>query len=330
MNLSELTTLRVGGPVSELIEAPLAEVVPTVTGPLLVLGGGSNILAADDGFAGVVVRDSAHEITDLGGGALRVDAGTNWDALVAMTVDMGLTGLEALSGIPGSVGAAPVQNIGAYGAEVGEVLASVRVWDRQEHAEQVLTANDLQLGYRDSLLKRSIRSGEWGPTGRWVVLSVDIELERGAGAPVRYKELAGLLGVPIGGRASAKEVRQAVLQLRGRKGMLLDPADHDTWSAGSFFTNPIVDVVPEGAPAFPAGTGFKTSAAWLIERSGFAKGFSLNGRAALSTKHVLALTNRGGANADDILELARTVQKGVREKFNIELQPEPVLVGCAL
>ena len=271
---------------------------------------------------------------------MRTSAGTPWGAFVSWTLDQGLSGLEALSGIPGTVGASPVQNVGAYGHEVAETLDHVLVWDRQEGHEARLSAEDLGFGYRTSVIKRSL-SADWGPTGRWVVLDAVFRLERSAlSAPVLYGELARRIGARAGERAQARLVREAVLALRAGKGMVLDDADHDTWSAGSFFTNPILsadeaDALPAGAPRFPAGDGrVKTSAAWLIDHAGFTKGFALPEagdppRASLSTKHVLALTNRGGAAASDIEALARAVRAGVRRAYGVDLVPEPVAVGIA-
>lgn len=268
-----------------------------------------------------------------------------WDEFVAWSLEEGLSGIEALSGIPGTVGAAPVQNVGAYGHEVSDALVAIRAWDRAEGGVTVIPAGDLGLAYRDSLLKRSLHEGDaqgrvWGPTGRWVVLDATFRLERSdLSAPVLYRELAARLGVERGERAGARRVRETVLELRASKGMVLDPADHDTWSAGSFFTNPIVSEeeaarLPEGAPRFPLEDGrVKTSAAWLIDHAGFSTGFALAGArpegASLSTKHVLALTNRGGARASEVVELALAVRAGVEERFGVRLVPEPVAVGIS-
>jgi UDP-N-acetylmuramate dehydrogenase len=254
-----------------------------------------------------------------------------------------LKGIEALSGIPGSTGATPVQNVGAYGQEVAQTIATVRVWDRQRSRVRTLPLVDLQFGYRTSLLKRSMRAlpddadpgAPWFPTPRYVVLDVTFQLRvADLSEPIAYGELARELGVAVGERAPLPDVRAAVLALRGRKGMVLDAGDPDTRSAGSFFTNPVLPAdaeLPEDAPCYPAGDGLvKTSAAWLIEQAGFGKGYGLPGPAALSTKHTLALTNRGGANAGDLLALARTVRDGVALRFGIALEPEPVLVGTAL
>ena len=368
--LAELTTLRVGGPVGDYVEttseAGLIDAVRQADAdsvPLLVIGGGSNILAADAGFEGVVVRDARAEVdlvTDdpCGGVQVTATAGTTWDDLVRRAVASHWGGFAALSGIPGTVGAAPVQNIGAYGAEVAELLASVRAWDRAAGRTVHIPLSELRLTYRDSALKRSLTDPDvgagrtWGPTGRWVVLSVTFHVHRASlSAPIAYSQLAGALDVEMGARVDAREVREAVLALRRSKGMVLDAADHDTWSAGSFFTNPILTspeaaALPEDAPRFPvadraravAGTRgapvvdglVKTSAAWLIDHAGFSKGFTApgtRGRASLSTKHVLALTNRGGATAADVVALRDAIVEGVRERYGVVLVPEPVAVG---
>jgi UDP-N-acetylmuramate dehydrogenase len=339
--------LRVGGPASRALDVESEDdLIETVRAaddagePLLVLGGGSNVLVDDAGFDGVVVRDRRRTIvtTDsyvCAGASVTVSAGQPWDDVVLRAVSEGWVGIEALSGIPGSTGATPVQNVGAYGQQISDVLAAVRVWDRGAGRIRTLTFGDLAFGYRNSVLKRSL--ADFGPTPRYVVLDVNLQLRFGdMSAPIRYPELARRLGVEVGKRAPATEVRETVLELRRSKGMVLDPDDHDTWSAGSFFTNPVLDAagdaaLPEDAPRYPAeGGGVKTSAAWLIERAGFGKGFGLPGPAALSTKHTLALTNRGDATAAELLALARTVRDGVRAAFGIELVAEPVLVGCSL
>lgn len=374
--LADLTTLRVGGPADAYLEASSeAELIDAVRAaddagePLLVLGGGSNLLVSDEGFGGVVVRDVRSEIRidaedTCGGGSLTATAGQDWDQLVAQTVAQEWVGIEALSGIPGTVGAAPVQNIGAYGQEVAGVVASVRVWDREQSRIRTLPLVDLDFGYRTSLLKRTMHASPdggdiWYPSPRFVVLDVNLQMRLGTlSAPIGYPELARRLGVQVGERAPSAEVRAAVLELRGSKGMLLDDPsapDHDRWSAGSFFTNPVVaadqaDLLPADAPRFPVRSALpsrttgpslgeidptlvKTSAAWLIEHAGFTKGFGVHGpssAARLSTKHTLALTNRGAATAAEIVELARTVRDGVLDAYGIELVPEPVLVGVAL
>lgn len=334
--LAEHTTLRLGGPARAWVEATTADrLVDAVRScdasgtPVLLVAGGSNLVVADDGFDGTVVRIATRGVTvagdTCGGAFVTVAAGEVWDDLVARAVEEGWVGVEALSGIPGSVGATPVQNVGAYGQEVADTIASVRCWDRVESAYRTFAVADCGFGYRTSRFKRD--------PGRYVVLEVTFQLTLGdLGAPVRYAELARTLGVEPGSRAPSRAVREAVLGLRAGKGMVLDAQDHDTWSAGSFFTNPFVDpeAVPDGAPRWeqPDGT-VKTSAAWLIEHAGFGKGYG-NDRAALSTKHTLALTNRGGARTADLLALAGEVQRGVHERFGIWLDNEPVLVGCEL
>lgn len=372
--LADLTTLRVGGPARSLVRATTeGELIDAVRAadadgvPVLVLGGGSNLLVADEGFDGVVVQDVRSGVTvdmvdSCGGGSFRVPAGHSWDALVEQAVAERFVGLEALSGIPGTVGAAPVQNIGAYGQEVAGVISTVRVYDRVLGRARLLAVGELGLGYRTSLLKRSMHQPDddgrvWTPSPRYVVLEVAFQTRLGTLSPeVAYPELARRLGVEVGTRAEIAQVRAAVLELRAGKGMLAGPAsDHDTWSAGSFFMNPVVRAadaasLPEGAPRFEVRSSLpevttgpalgavdaslvKTSAAWLIERAGFGKGFGVHGeesRARLSTKHALALTNRGQATAADVVELARAVRDGVRDAFGIELVPEPVMVGVTL
>ena len=345
MRLADHTTFRVGGAATRYLSVSTTDaVIDAVTAvdsavePLLVLGGGSNLLVSDDGFAGTVVqlatRGISVEAADACSGVtVRVAAGEPWDAFVAHAVGQGWAGLEALSGIPGSTGATPLQNVGAYGQEVAETIASVRTWDRQQGRVRTLANADCEFGYRRSRLKEEQLRG----APRFVVLEVTFQLRRGdAAAPVRYAELARALGVEVGSRAGLAQVRAAVLQLRSGKGMVLDAADHDTWSAGSFFTNPILavadaDRLPAEAPRWPVAEGrVKTSAAWLIEHAGFGKGFGLPGPAALSTKHTLAVTNRGPARAEDVLNLARQVRDGVLDTFAVELVAEPVLVGCRL
>lgn len=287
---------------------------------------------------------------------LSVSGGLAWDRLVECCVTQGFSGLEALSGIPGVVGAAPVQNIGAYGGEVADCLLGVTAWDRQEHQLVYLSAADLRFGYRDSLLKQSrlqigadcgtprfapARPGTNPATGRWIVLEVDFALQRGGGTPVRYAQLAGALGVPMDTVVPAAQIRTAVLELRHSKGMVLDPSDHDTWSVGSFFTNPILPVeaaaaleLPQDAPRWEAAlpgrageVGVKLSAAWLIEHSGITKGFALPGAGAgVSTKHVLALTNRGNATAADIQALGSHIIAAVQGAYGVTLVPEPVIL----
>ena len=344
--LAEHTTLRLGGPATRWVvattEAELVEAVSAADAagePVLVLGGGSNLVVADEGFAGTVVEVATRGIASdtepspggsddptCGGAMVTVAAGERWDDVVARAVERGWVGVEALSGIPGSVGATPIQNVGAYGQDVSQTIAQVRVWDRVLRGVRTFAAADCRFGYRHSRFKAD--------PGRHVVLSVTFQLRIGTlSAPVAYAELARTLGIEVGRRAPLAEVREAVLGLRRGKGMVLDAADHDTWSAGSFFTNPVVaaDRVPDGAPAWPAGEGtVKTSAAWLIEHAGYGKGYPGSGPVTLSTKHTLALTNRGGATTADLLGLAREIRAGVMDRFGIELVNEPVMVGATL
>jgi len=348
--LSGLTTLRVGGPADAMVVAETdAELIEAVAGadasgqPLTILGGGSNVVVADSGLEGtaIVVRTRGVEVSvDACSGAwVTVAAGEPWDDLVARAVAEEWSGIEALSGIPGLTGATPIQNVGAYGQEVGHTLARVTAYDRLARRIEVFAAGDCGFGYRTSRFKVS--------PGRYVVLSVAFQLPLGSlSAPVAYAELADRLGIAAGERAPSAEVRAAVLELRRGKGMVLDPADHDTWSVGSFFTNPVVpaSVVPEGAPSWPVSGGaaggsgdsvagadlVKTSAAWLVERAGFPRGYPEGGAARLSTKHTLAITNRGDASAADVIALARTIRDGVRDRLGIDLVPEPVLIGCSL
>ena len=348
--LAERTTLRLGGPATRFLRATTAaDLVDAVRGcdadeePLLLLGGGSNLVIADAGFGGTVVQvaTAGRRADPLGDGLVQftVEAGEDWDATVAEAVAQGLGGLECLSGIPGLVGATPVQNVGAYGVEISQVLTSVDVLDRRNGRVQQMPAASLGLAYRTSVLKG---------TDQAVVLRARFALTAGGqSAPIRYAELARVLGVGPGDRVPVEAARAAVLDLRRGKGMVLDPDDHDTWSAGSFFTNPLLDEstlagvlirIAErlgsdvDVPVYPAGPGHaKLSAAWLIERAGFTKGHrGPGGRVALSGKHTLALTNRGGASTEDLLDLAREVRDGVRAAFGVELLPEPVMVGCSV
>ncbi|MGJ4092049.1 UDP-N-acetylmuramate dehydrogenase [Corynebacterium macclintockiae] len=394
-SFADMTTLRIGAAPAGVVECSSAEAVAQVvsfldahTQPLLVVGGGSNLvvgegdevsqlvvvlLSAGGGEGGVDNKDAEEKgaeddvMIDRETGVVRAFAGVEWDQLVAATVEAGLGGLECLSGIPGSVGATPVQNVGAYGAEVAQVLRRVQLFDRASGELEWVEPSALDLGYRYSNLKF---------TSRAVVTAVEFQLTTdGLSVPLRYGELARRLGVDADEAAAgdirrpAADVRQAVLELRAGKGMVLDMADHDTWSAGSFFTNPIVtgeeardavvaavrekcgDAEAESMPLYPvkgggagaggvagagaAGVGepqFKFSAAWLIERAGFAKGWHVpgNDRASLSTKHTLALTNRGAATSEDVVELARAVRAGVREAFGVVLEPEPIWVGVSI
>ena len=419
--LSQLTSTAVGGPVSRCVEASTEEeLVAAVSRAdqagerVLIVGGGSNILASDEPFEGTVVLvgtrgftvtdprrtagsapsdDVAREPagasphggahhgaaqhlppahggaetetgTETGGDAadersvlVEAAAGHPWDDLVRDTVERGLAGLETLAGIPGTTGATPVQNVGAYGSEVSQNIVRVRVWDRQEQRSRTFSFEDLEFSYRDSLLKRSTDHG----SPRYVVLSVTFRLERREDStPVRYAQLATALGVEVGERAPLTTVRDTVLRLRAGKGMVLDPEDRDTFSTGSFFTNPVVpeheltDRIPADAPRYPVldargrtvEGAVKFSAAWLIDHAGFGKGFGLpgtrnelldlagedvaGGRASLSSKHTLAMTNRGEASGEDVAAVARAVQRGVEQVFGVHLEPEPVLLGLSL
>ena len=324
MELAELTTLRLGGPAGRLVEARTDdEVIAAVRGsdpPALVLAGGSNVVVADDGVPGTVVRVATRGVERADAtGRLVVAAGESWDDLVALTVAEGLQGFECLSGIPGSVGATPIQNVGAYGQEVAETIESVRVYDRETDNLVDMPAAECGFGYRTSVFRYH---------DRHVVLSVSFRLRRDDhSGPLRYAELARTLGVPVGGTAPLTAVREAVLGLRRGKGMVIDPADPDSVSAGSFFTNPILDSAPEGAPTWPEADGrVKTSAAWLIEHAGFHRGHG-NGRVGISTKHTLALVNRGGATTAELMALAREIAAAVEDRFGVSLHPEPVLVG---
>jgi len=390
VRFADLTTLRVGGPIRRLVTATTPrELVDAAddawrSDDWMVVGGGSNLLVSDEGFDGTVIRIATRGIEVLpdapaGSVRLRVQAGENWDQLVAWTVGHGYSGLEALSGIPGAVGASPVQNIGAYGQELSDVLVAIEFLDEGAREPRRMTADELELGYRTSVLKRGLAG---------VVVSVELELHDTAaeravlgeaiGAPVAYRQLADALDVQLGDRVPMAKVRDAVLALRRSKGMVLDPDDLDSVSAGSFFTNPIVTervarTLPAEAPKWyllaeqpdevtplaslasqspldaflahqaaledaerqaavaPEQPLVKLSAAWLIERSGIRRGFAIPGsRAAISSKHTLALTNRGGASAEDIAQLARFVQQRVQAEFGIVLRPEPMLVGLEL
>ena len=340
--LAPLTTLRIGGPARKLVtpasEAELVEAVREADAagePLMLLAGGSNVVVSDEGFDGTVVRVTTSGRARAGerDGRVLVEAaaGEPWDAFVAAAVEEGLAGIEALSGIPGTVGATPMQNVGAYGQEVSATVDSVRVFDRSAGSERLLTPGECGFGYRTSALRGD-------PS--LVVLSVTFSLGRQPGSPVAYRELASSLGVEPGQVAPSAEIREAVLALRRGKGMVLDEADHDTWSAGSFFTNPVMSEEEFGAfseraaahgstepPGFPDGEGkVKGSAAWCIEQAGFRRGES-RGAVALSGKHALAITNRGGASAEELLAFAHEIAGRVEELFGVRLRPEPVLVG---
>ena len=336
-DLRDFTSLRVGGPAQNFVEVGTeSEIIAAIEAagdsPILIIGGGTNILVSDTGFAGTVIRITSHsiesEIDACSGATLTIGAGEDWDEFVATTLERGFAGLETLSGIPGTVGAAPIQNIGAYGHEVSEFITRVRTYDRQKKAVKTFTNSECEFSYRNSHFKAH--------PGRYVVLDVQFNLRKGEfTTAITYAELAKKLGIEVGEKAPVHATRKAVLELRAAKGMLLNPNDRDSWSAGSFFTNPIItqevaNQLPEGAPKWPTSDGrVKTSAAWLIENSGVHKGDS-HGGARVSTKHVLALTNSGNATATDIAELAKSAQKSVYEKFGITLEAEVNLVGITL
>ena len=349
--LSTLTTLGVGGPADEIVTVsdpatlvPAVEQVWAEADDWLVIGGGSNLLIGDSGFPGTVIRVATRGIDrlpdeDSGTAQLLVQAGEPWDDVVVWALERGLVGIESLSGIPGSAGAAPIQNIGAYGQDLGSSLAAVHFLDYLSGAASRIPAADLELGYRSSIFKKGLRG---------VVLAIELELADPAAVgqpvqsgPVEYAQLADALGVGIGDRIPLPALREAVLTLRASKGMLLDGRDPDAVSAGSFFTNPIVGSafaadLPADVPRFSVDDAgddraVKLSAAWLIEHSGVSRGFSLPGsRAAVSGKHTLALVNRGGATAEQIAELARYIRARVLAEFGLLLQPEPTLVGVSL
>lgn len=360
--LSDYTTLRLGGPAARFIDAETdQEIIAALQAadsrgePVLVLGGGSNLVVADEGFPGTVIRILTRGISQEpaadGGRVLTVAAGEDWDALVRRCVSGGLSGLECLSGIPGLVGATPIQNVGAYGQDVAEIIVTVRAYDRARGLEVIMPNASCGFGYRTSMFKRATESA----TGRFVVLGVTFMLAADAlSAPLRYGELARSLGMEQGGRMPLAAVREAVLALRRGKGMVLDPADPDTASAGSFFTNPVLDSAQFAAlqdkvaavcgpgtpiPRYPAEAGqVKVSAAWLIEHAGFRKGYPNLGGGRddaagagtrgprISTKHTLALVNPGGSSTKALLELAAEIADGVRDTFGVELVTEPMLV----
>lgn len=355
VRLAELTTMRVGGPARRTVTAHDADELVRVVRefdaagePLLIVSGGSNLLVADAGFAGTVVRVASRGLTvesqdARAGVTVRVAAGEPWDDFVALAVARGWAGVEALSGIPGLTGATPIQNVGAYGQDVSQTIAQVRTWDRQEGRLRTFAAADCGFTYRHSLFKETAD----GASPRYVVLDVTFRFELAdLSKPLAYADLAAGLGVDLGARVPLADAREAVLEQRRRRGMVLDAQDHDTWSCGSFFTNPILTpqrlralqervaqrLGPDaGLPRFPEPDGrTKTSAAWLIDRAGFGKGHGLPGPAALSSKHTLAVTNRGGASAADLLALAREVRDGVEATFGVRLVNEPVLVGLTL
>jgi len=335
--LSKYTSLRVGGPATKIVQVSTeAQIIAAIEEagdtPILIMGGGTNVLIADKGFEGTVIRISNNsvqaEVDACSGATLTIGAGEDWDVFVQTTIASGFAGLETLSGIPGTVGASPIQNIGAYGHEVSEFITRVRTYDRQEKALKTFTNSECEFSYRNSLFKSH--------PGRYVVLDVQFQIRRGEFSdPITYLELAKELGVELGDKAPVVATREAVLKLRASKGMLLSSEDHDSWSAGSFFTNPIIsqqaaDGLPNSAPKWPLTDGrVKISAAWLIENSGIHKGDEVGG-ARISTKHVLALTNAGSATAADIATLARKARDQVKNTFGITLEAEVNLIGIEI
>lgn len=361
-SFKDITTLRVGGPIAEFhaVESPeeLRRRVLEADGaarPLVVVGSGSNLLASDDPFAGTVVKCVCAEAPQArraeDGVHVSAPAGCVWDDLVAWCVERGLSGLEALSGIPGQLGSAVMQNLGAYGQEVGACLVSAALLDRARGTVEPVSADRLALGYRTSILRRSMEDGvdgrTWAFSPRWVVLEAEFALSERAQGLVGHAQLARALGCEPGCEMDLGQIRDSVYQVRASKGMVADPDPcgpspiHDRWSSGSFFTNPVLArdeaarKLPSDAPLYPAGDEglVKTSAAWLIERAGFPKGWGVHGpdsRATLSRLHTLAMTNRGQATSADVVELAQAVKDGVRVRFGVELKPETVLVGAEL
>ena len=335
--LSKYTSLRVGGPATKIVQVSTeAQIIAAIEEagdtPILIMGGGTNVLIADKGFEGTVIRISNNsvqsEVDACSGATLTIGAGEDWDSFVQTTITSGFAGLETLSGIPGTVGASPIQNIGAYGHEVSEFITRVRTYDRQEKVLKTFTNSECQFSYRNSYFKAH--------PGRYVVLDVQFQIRRGEFSdPITYLELAKKLGIQPGDKAPVVATRAAVLELRASKGMLLSTEDHDSWSAGSFFTNPIIsqqaaDALPNAAPKWPLNDGrVKISAAWLIENAGVHKGDEVGG-ARISTKHVLALTNAGDATAADIAELAKRARNQVKEIFGITLEAEVNLIGIEI
>ncbi len=337
--LAKYTSLHIGGPAKKLVHvATEEELVSAVKAAdaageeVLIIGGGSNVLVGDEGFNGTVIRvetkGNSYHVDACSGGMITVAAGEDWDGFVEWILNKGFAGLETMSGIPGTVGGAPIQNIGAYGHEVSEVIARVRTWDRKTGEYKTFSNSECEFSYRSSVFKKN--------PGRYVIIDVTFQLRNGEmSLPITYKELASYLGVDLEARVLVSDVRKAVLALRAAKGMLLDEKDHDTWSAGSFFVNPIVSkeiaaTLPADAPRWPQADGrVKTSAAWLMENAGMKKGKAHNG-AAISSKHVLALVNTGSATAADIVDIARSARSAVHEKFGITLEPEVQFVGLSL
>jgi UDP-N-acetylmuramate dehydrogenase len=345
VRLADHTTIGLGGPARGFVpadtEAGLIEAVQAADSrgePVLILGGGSNLVVADEGFDGTVIQVATRGVGHAEPGLVTVAAGEEWDAVVAGTIAAGLAGLECLSGIPGLAGATPIQNVGAYGQEVAQVITDVRAYDRKDRKILFIPNEQCGFGYRTSFF----RGGD-----RHVVLGVTFRLDPDPlSAPVRYPELAAALGIGVGERVKCAEVRSAVLGLRRRKGMVIDPADPDTRSVGSFFVNPVLDAAALArveatararcgedtkVPRFDAGDGMvKVPAAWLIERAGFGKGYDPGNGARISAKHTLALVNTGSATTSALIALARQIRDGVQDRFGVRLAPEPVLIGVTL
>ncbi|HEY2674395.1 MAG TPA: UDP-N-acetylmuramate dehydrogenase [Rugosimonospora sp.] len=334
ITFSDLTTMRVGGPIGQLhtpettshaIE--LLREAGDVKDPLLVMGGGSNLVVGDEGWPGTVIKMATSELT-IDGERVTAAAGVEWDHLVETTISHGLAGIEALSGVPGLVGGTPVQNVGAFGTLTSDVLESLSVYDRETNSVERWLPDRCGFGsHRQSVFKHN---------DRWVVLEVTLRLRRGdQSKPIEYADVADALGIGTGGTAAPADVREAVLAIRRKRGMVLDVDDHDTWSVGSFFINPVLAEVPERAsecPQFFDIKGTKLSAGWLIHRSGFPPGYGGdwgNGKVTLSSRHALAITNRGGATTTDIMEFAAHIREGVEERFGIRLGPECDLVNCS-
>lgn len=333
--LAPLTTLGIGGPAKAFVRATsvdeLSEAIAWADAnreQIFFMSGGSNLLIADEGFDGLVVQIRLRGVTveseDAESAMVKVAAGERWDDFVAMAVENRWAGIECLSGIPGSAGATPIQNVGAYGQDVSETIARVEVIERATRRVITLTNWDCGFSYRSSIFKNAARD-------RYVVAAVTFRFRRNAPATVKYPELRSYLEERGESLLDVQRVRDAVLAIRRRKGMVLDAADPDTRSDGSFFMNPIVRaevfaMMPQEMPSFPSGDEVKLSAAWLIEHAGFHKGF-VHGNVGLSTKHTLAVINRGGGTAREVLELVRMIQSGVRAKFGVEIHPEPIFVG---
>jgi UDP-N-acetylmuramate dehydrogenase len=348
VRLADYTTVRLGGPARSFVRAGTEEdligavrAADAAGEPALILGGGSNLVVADEGFDGTVIQVATRGVNRGGEPEMvTVAAGEDWDALVARAVAEGLAGIECLSGIPGLVGATPIQNVGAYGQEVSQTITQLRAYDRTRREILLIPNEQCRFGYRTSLFREDAAR-------RFVILSVTFRLAaQCVSAPVRYPELAAALKVAVGDRVPSAEARSAVLELRRSKGMVIDPADPDTRSVGSFFVNPVLDGAAMAAvetaaraqcgegtrvPRFDAGDGLvKVPAAWLIERAGFGRGYSLGDGARISSKHTLALVNSGSATTAGLMALARDIRDGVRDTFGVSLVPEPVLVGVAL